>query len=101
MSLGLASPNYVRSVTFNNTADAEVTLAVTFASGHTENYTVAAGATQNVERDYEVGTSTQVDPVTGFSATHNGATANADWAAANGVEVRTYNIGANGVATQA
>lgn len=48
MSCGLVAPNYVRSATFNNTSDAEVTVAVTFQSGHTQNYTVAAGANQAV-----------------------------------------------------
>lgn len=98
---GTTTPNYVRSATFNNTSAGEVTLNVTFQSGHSETYTVAAGANQVVERDVPNGDATNVDPITGFSATEGGHTANADWAAANGVEARTYNIAAQGVATQA
>jgi hypothetical protein len=103
MSCGLVSPNYVRSATFNNTTDAEVTVAATFQSGHTQSYAVAAGASQVVERDFvaEGSEHTSVDPLTGFAVTVGGNTANGDFAGANGVEVRTYNIGANGVTTVA
>ena len=98
---GTTTPNYVRSATFNNTSSGEVTLNVTFQSGNSQSYTIAAGANQVVERDIQNESHTEVDPITGFSATEGGHTANADFSAANGVENRTYNIAANGVATQA
>lgn len=98
---GTTTPNYVRSATFKNTAEGEVTLKVSFQSGHSEDYTIAAGASRTVERDVENGSHTEVDPITGFTATEGGKTANGDWAAANGVENRSYNIAAGGIATQA
>ena len=98
---GTTTPNYVRSATFTNTSAGEVTLNVTFQSGNTEAYTIAAGSNQNVEKDIQHDGFTTVDPITGFSATAGGHTANADFAAASGIENRNYNIGENGVATQA
>lgn len=73
---------------------------VTFQSGNSETYTIAAGANQAVERDIQRETHTEVDPITGFSASEGGHTSNADFTAANGIEVRTYNVAAQGVATQ-
>lgn len=54
-----------------------------------------------MERDREEGGATFVDPITGFTATEGGVTAAGEFAPASGVEVRTYNVAAGGVATQA
>lgn len=78
-----------------------MTLAVNFQSGHTENYTIAAGGNQVVERDIQKESHTEVDPITGFSATHDGKTSNESITDASGVENRTYNIGAHGAVTKA
>ena len=98
---GVTTPNYVRSATFNNTTEGEVTLAVTFQSGHTENYTIPAGGSKTVERDVQRESHSEVDPITGFSATHDGKTSNESTTDASGVENRTYNIGAHGAVTKA
>lgn len=98
---GTTTPNYIRSATFNNTSGGEVALEVTFKSGQTEKYTIAAKGNQVVEKDIQKESHTEVDPITGFSATHDGKTANESITDASGVENRTYDIGAHGVATKA
>lgn len=98
---GTTTPNYIRSATFNNTSGGEVALEVTFKSGNTEKYTIAAGGNQNVEKEIQKESHTEVDPITSFSATHDGKTSNESITDASGVENRSYNIGNHGAVTRA
>ena len=93
---GTTTPNYVKSANFTNSGKSDATLNVTFQSGHTENYTVAAGASQTVERSLEKGSHSEWDPISNVSSTVNGKSSNQAISDANGVESRNYNIADNG-----
>lgn len=90
---GVLPPNYIREIVFDNQSGADVSVQVSFKSGATETYNIAAGASVNAFKDIQHDTWLAVDEILSFTSTAGGQTVNGNLEAASGVEIRKYVIG--------
>ena len=59
--VGVLPPNYIREIVFDNQSGNDVSISVTFKSGATETYNIAAGGSVNAFKDIQHDTWIAVD----------------------------------------
>jgi|JI6StandDraft_1071083.scaffolds.fasta_scaffold46201_1 hypothetical protein len=88
-------PRYIRAINFENNGVNNVTVTATFETAGTLTLPIAPNGTTTIEKEVNHGSWTAVDQVQSFSVNVNGNVSNFT-DAPEGVEIRTYNISADG-----
>ncbi len=89
--LGVLPPKYVRAINFINASNDSVNLNIKFKSGVEVNIQLLQNENKKVEKDIDLGTFTNVDPIVSVRANHGNIHRELAFHP-QGVEIHTYKI---------